>query len=299
MLRKCLLMLWCSGAIVWSMSPEKVRADQAIVGNEKNRKYGVMNPALVSIAYAGTESFRYDIAYTGGLKLGELDLEVRAVAGVADEFELYALITTEDSMFNVLYPVRDIHLTKVSGIERLPFSYEVWQKEGFNYRAHRLTEYDQEKGVISYWKNDKPPVVYKVDTPIHNEFSAFFASRLMEFTLSGSFYVPTFADKRRSEVEVKVLETSHFGNTALGPVDVYRVSPILKFKGLYNKRGDTTIWYTADECRVPVRITSKLAIGSVTATLQSYQNPLCSRYDKNGKLVMITEDVRGKTKVVQ
>jgi hypothetical protein len=67
-------------------------------------------------------------------------------------------------------------------------------------------------------------------------------------------------------------------------VDTVEVSPILKFKGLYDKRGDTTIWYTNDECRVPVKITSKLAIGSITSTLLSYDNPACSRYTQLAKL---------------
>ncbi|SHO50650.1 Protein of unknown function [Desulfopila aestuarii DSM 18488] len=288
--------IYCFSLLAVLVPAMEAMAGPVVTEAATNRVYGVMEPALVEIAYAGTEIFSYEIAFTGGIKLGELDLEIRAVADKADIFEIYALVTTEDSVLNAIYPVRDIHLTNVRGVDRFPFSYEVWQKEGYNYRAHRFTTYDQEQGVVSYTKNDKAPVAYKVDPPVHNEFSAFFASRLMPLTPGSSFLVPTFADKRRSEVEVRVMAKEHFEETVLGVVDTFKVSPILKFKGLYDKRGDTTIWYTADECRVPVKITSKLKIGSVTATLLSYENPLCSRYDKSGQLVKvnITSNTQGK-----
>jgi len=284
-------LLICSFSMLTLMVPTiEALAGQAVKKTAASKVYGIMEPDLMNVAYAGTEIFQYEIAFTGGIKLGELDLEIRPSAENSDHFELYTVVTTEDSILNTIYPVRDIHLTKVRGNERLPYLYEVWQKEGYNYRAHRLTEYDQEQGVISYTKNQNKPVVYNVDPPVHNEFSAFFASRLMRFAPGSSFLVPTFADKRRSEVEVRVMAKDHFEHTVLGPVDTFRVSPILKFKGLYDKRGDTTIWYTADECRVPVQITSKLKIGSVTATLIAYENPLCSRYDKSGRLAKVNTE---------
>lgn len=246
--------------------------------------YGVIEPPLLAVCYGGTETFRYEISYTGGIKLGELSLELKAVEDSGDIIEIHALVTTEGGVFNTIYPVRDYHVTRVRGQQRLPFVYEVWQKEGYRYRAHKVTDYDQRSGLISYRKNDRKPVEYRTAVPVHNEFSAFFASRLMRFNPGTSFLVPTFADKRRAEVEVMVLEKSIFDGTAIGSVEVYRVSPILPFRGLYDKRGETTIWFTADDCRVPVRINAKLAIGSVTANLLSYDNPRCGRYQKSSAL---------------
>lgn len=142
---RTLLLLCAVTGMTVAAAPVVGAADTALT-------YGVMDPARLRVAYAGTELFRYEIAYTGGIKLGELDLELRAVAGEKEQFELYALVTTEGSVFNTLYPVRDIHLTRVGGSERYPLFYEVWQKEGFNYRAHKVTEYDQKNGKIRYRK---------------------------------------------------------------------------------------------------------------------------------------------------
>jgi hypothetical protein len=239
---------------------------------------GEIKKELLPIAYSGREKLKYAISWTGGVKLGELHLEIRKTLRQSNQFELHALVTTKGSFFDKIYPVRDIYLTTVVGNERLPSTYEVWQKEGYNYEAHRKTNYDQQAGLITYRKNEEPNVEYTIAGEVHNEFSAFFGSRLMDLSVGKSFTVPTFADKKKVDVLVQVTGKRFIGDTPIGPVDTVEVSPILNFKGLYDKSGDTVIWYTADECRVPVLVTSKIMIGSVTSTLIEYSNPDCARY---------------------
>jgi len=154
----------------------------------------------------------------------------------------------------------------------------VWQKEGYSYKAHRVIEYDQQKGYIRYMKNGKPKGEYQVEGETNNEFSSFFNSRLMTFDIGKQFVVPTFADKRRVEVIVQAVSKKRFDKTLLGSVTTIEIMPIMTFKGLYDKKGDTVIWYTDDECRVPVRINSKITLGSLTADLAEYDNPACKKY---------------------
>ena len=66
--------------------------------------------------------------------------------------------------------------------------------------------------------------------------------------------------------------------TIFGSVTAMEILPIMKFKGLYDKKGDTVIWYSDDECRVPLKVNSKIIIGSLTATLTFYENINCKRY---------------------
>ena len=72
-------------------------------------------------------------------------------------------------------------------------------------------------------------------------------------------------------------EWTRFDETLLGPVDVVEVLPRMTFKGLYDKSGDTVIWFTDDACRIPVRIRSKILIGSLTAELVAYHGTSCGR----------------------
>ena len=240
--------------------------------------FGIIDQSLLATAYSGREKFRYDVSYTGGLKLGELYLELDKIDEATDGYTIHARVTTDNGMFSKIYPIEDVHVTKVSGPQRLPFHYEVWQKEGRNYEAHRVTRYQQNKGKILYQHNEKPVEVFEVKTPIQNEFSSFFASRIMPLIGDQPFLVPTFADEKRNEVVVMVRGREVVKKTILGDVEAMVVEPIMEFSGLYDKRGDTAIWYTDDECRVPVLVNSKLVLGSLTAKLVAYSNPACPQY---------------------
>lgn len=240
--------------------------------------YGVIDPLLLKTANTDGEKMLYDIFWTGGVKVGELTMEIRRLKGEKAAYKINALISTENGAIHGIYPVRDVHATTVRGPDRLPSRYEVRQKEGYNYQAYRMTRYHQVGGKVVYTKNMGPPVEYPISGPTHNEFSAFFASRVMPFTVGEAFIVPTFADKKRNEVKVEVVALEKLKKTLLGEVEAVKVMPVLEFKGLYDKNGDTVIWYTNDECRVPVLIKSKLMIGSLTCELVAYRNPACPKH---------------------
>ena len=263
-----------------------IATDASAAIDFKRPLYGKIDPGLLATGYSGREKLIYDVSWTGGIKIGELHLQVNALAGDVGEYEIRAEVTTKNGAVNLFYPIEDLHVTKVRGPDRLPYHYEIWQKEGYNYRAHRIIEYDQQSGQIKYTKNNKIEGHYQVEGETNNEFTSFFNSRLMDFPIGGSFIVPTFADKRRVEVVVNAVARKNFEETLLGPVTTVEIMPIMNFKGLYDKKGDTVIWYTDDECRVPVLINSKILIGSLTAELVSYDNPACSRYNSpvDGKL---------------
>lgn len=237
---------------------------------------GVPDPSFLSSAYGNDETFQYDVSWSGGIKIGELRLRITPIVGMQDSFEIHARVT-DYGAFRFFYPVDDTFVTLVQGPERLPIRYEVEQKEGRSYKAHRLTLYDQEKGVVRYRKNDEPEKEFVVAGKVHNEFSSFFATRVLPFAHDTSVIVPTFADEKRHEVVVTPRQWSRFEETLLGPVNVIEVLPRMTFKGLYDKSGDTVIWFTDDGCRVPVRIRSKILIGSLTAELVAYHGTSCGR----------------------
>ncbi|PID76747.1 MAG: hypothetical protein CSB24_04805 [Deltaproteobacteria bacterium] len=239
---------------------------------------GVMIPELIPLLYQGGEKLKYDISWTGGVKIGEALIEIKKIAGKEDTYNLKVRITSKNGAFSLVYPVDDRHITTVQGPERLPIRHESWQKEGFGYRSHKITEYNQKTGKYTYWSNDKPPRYFTVSGKTQNEFSGFMASRLMPFQPGKPFVVPTWADKMRVKVVVETGQTERLKKTILGEVDTIKIMPILTFSGTYDQRGDTTIWYTNDKCRVPVQVNSKIVIGSLNATLVGWENPACGIY---------------------
>ena len=245
---------------------------------EKQPVWGVIDEKVASIAYNGDEYFKYDINWTGGIKIGEMYQEVKRTDHCADCFEISSTITTSGGIVHRLYPVRDRHVTYVMGSARLPYFCEIWQKQGRSYTAHKTITYDQRKFLIKKEKDGDYERLFELDGVVHNEFSSFFSSRVMDLKVGNRLIVPTFGDDSRKEVIVEIPEEQMLNDTIVGDVMTIKVTPILTFSGLYDKQGDTIIWYTNDECRVPVLIQSKILIGSLTATLTEYSNPHCRRY---------------------
>lgn len=234
--------------------------------------------------YSGSEVMHYSISWSGGIKIGDLELVVsRAENG--DGFRIQARVS-DYGMFRLFYPVDDTFTTMVRGSLKLPYRYEVLQREGHGGReTRRLTLYDQQRFEVSYQKNNQPVKTFTLTGTAYNEFSSFFITRALKFLEQGNV-VPTFVDEKRHEVAVVMLGREKL-DSIFGKVDTVKVMPKMDFKGLYDKDGDTMFWLTDDACRIPVAINSKILIGSLTADLVEYTNPACpertggsSRWDK-------------------
>ena len=238
-------------------------------------KSGIPKPEIFRVIFSGDEFLHYTISWSGGIKIGDLYLTVLGKGN--DTFEIQARVT-DYGVFRFFYPVDDTFVTYVQGSDKLPFRYEVLQKEGMGSVTNRLTQYDQAKKRVKYRKNKEQEIIIDIAGEVHNEFSSFFATRAMDLKTGNSFMVPTFADKKRNEVKVQIKEREKI-KSLFGQVDTVQVMPIMKFKGLYDKDGDTVIWFTDDGCRVPVKINSKILIGSLTAELIEYRNSACSIYE--------------------
>jgi hypothetical protein len=242
---------------------------------------GSIDHEVSELVFNGQETLKYEISWSGGIKIGDLLIEIRKTPETTNEYLIHARVK-DSGLFHFFYPVNDTFDTKVTGSDRLPVSYHVEQKEGSSYHAIRHTAYDQENGIVHYKKNDNKPEIFDVIGDVHNEFSSFFYTRILKLDKNNPVVVPTFADKKRHEVVVQTGETVKIKNEFLGELQVLPVRPLMDFKGLYDKSGDTVIYLTDDLCRVPVRINSKILIGSITAELVSFSSSTCVKYSSQG-----------------
>jgi len=235
---------------------------------------GEVRPQVMQTVFSGYEEMHFTISWTGGLKIGDLTLILKQVGD--EEYEINARIT-DYGLFKFFYPVDDRFVTLVRGQFKLPYQYDVLQKEGRGSVTRRQSLYDQENMVVTYRKNDFPALTFDIDKAVHNEFSSFYITRSMELEPGSSFVVPTFADKKVNEGKVAVKGREDV-DSPFGRVETLVVMPLMKFKGLFEKDGDTVIWMTDDRCRVPVKINSKILIGSLTAELDRYSSDGCEQY---------------------
>ena len=255
--------------IAWAvLAPATLKGD-AGPGKEPAAAGALPDAQLLRSAYNGGEIMRYLVTWMG-VPAGELVMQV--IGQESGDGPLEIRVTARSAgLLAVFYPVEDTFATLINASSRLPERYEMIQKEGRR-QNRKITVYDQAGGRITYTKNSDAPELFQVDGPVHNEFSSFLFLRVMPFAPGQKSVVPTFADKKRHAVEV-TLEGREALDTIFGPKNSLQVKPHLTFKGLYQKAGAPLIWLTDDPVRIPVKISAKIVIGSLTAKLIEYQGP--------------------------
>ncbi len=243
------------GTQVIETTPDKIRAD------------------CLDIIFSGQESLHYSISWKGGIKIGDLSLNIYQEAN--GEFVIDARVVA-CGLFGLIFPINDIFTTRVQGELKLPVQYDVLQRESRRRPTKRHFIYDQHQHTVRYKKNETPVQYFTIAGTAYNEFSAFFITRALRYSTFGvGIVVPAFVDKKRHEVIVSMLRREHLKNTLFGDVTTMKVKPAMNFKGLYNKNGNTSIWLTDDVCRIPIIIDSRIVVGSLTAKLVEYTNPAC------------------------
>jgi hypothetical protein len=116
---------------------------------------------------------------------------------------------------------------------------------------------------------DLPPCVLDV-------LSALFVTRVRGVPEKEPLRLPVFDNGKSYVLEVRFLGRERLNLPApLGKqVPTIVVEPVLaEGTGLFVKEGRLKVWLTDDARRIPVRLRSKVAIGSVAADLESYTPP--------------------------
>ena len=71
-------------------------------------------------------------------------------------------------------------------------------------------------------------------------------------------------------LEVKVLRTEQL-RTILGKVETLVVQPQVRPEGTFEGKRGITLWITNDQRRIPVKLRTKVTVGSVTASLAAME----------------------------
>lgn len=178
-------------------------------------------------------------------------------------------VTASNKFVDTFYKVRDrvdsfIHTDNLSS-----YRYKVHQEEG-DFRRDKEINFDYTKGTATYIKNQKTSV-HSIPSLVQDAFSSLYYLRTKKLTVGKTETINVFEDKKLWQLEVQVLGKEKI-QTPAGAFDTIMVKPILKFEGIFQRKGDVYIWLTDDNRRMPVRMRSKIKIGSISADLVEYKH---------------------------
>lgn len=223
-------------------------------------------PIRAASAFMIPEKLVYDLTWTG-VKAGTAVLEV------LNEKDTFRIISTANSAqwVSVFYTVEDrVEAVLAKGKSQIfvgrPQNYRLRLREGRHRRDKEIIfEHEKRKAVfIDHRDNDRKE--FKISENVFDPLSVLYYVRTLNLEVGRSVYVDIFDSKKLWNVEVQVLRKERI-STVLGDVETIVVKPLMKSEGIFNRKGEMFIWLTNDRNKIPVKMQTRVVVGSITATL--------------------------------
>jgi hypothetical protein len=211
------------------------------------------------------EKLTYDVTWTG-IKAGTATQEI-----VVEKDNLRVISTVRSAdWISVFFPVEDrVESLLTKGPPSrvgLPLNFRMKVKEG-KHRKDKEIIFEHGKGRARYidHKNGENAIV-EIEGNTYDTYSSFYYLRMLPMEVGKSVFVSVLDNKKLWNIEVQVLKKERI-STAMGEINTILINPLLKNEGMFERKGAIYIWLTDDERRIPVKMKTKVAIGSITATL--------------------------------
>lgn len=252
-------------------------------------RMGAFVGALIWAAYLGApslslsqdppfkpgETLTYDVTWSV-FPAGQVNVMLREPADHSPQ--AYEVVTSARSQgaVSLLYKVRNEFHAFFD--PRTTCSFEIHKKinEGRRHRETRIvfdatrrlaildeTDLNNPKATAKHDENEIPACVADVIT-------AFYYVRRQPMKV-GTPIVLAINDGSKTHVVTVEVQAREQIETPLGTQDAFRVEPKV-FEGLYKRKGRMLIWFSDDERRLPLRIKTSIAVGTITGTLTSVTN---------------------------
>ena len=221
--------------------------------------------ATSAAALTVPEKLVYDLTWTG-IKAGTATQEI---IDEGDSIRIVSIARSAD-WISVFFPVEDrveSLLAKVPPPQLgLPRDFRMKVREG-KHRRDKEIIFDHDKGKARYIDHlNGEKVELEIGKNTYDPYSSFYYVRTLPLEVGKSVFVSLLDNKQLWNVEIQVLKKEKL-DTILGKINTILIKPLMKSEGIFQKKGEIYIWLTDDARRIPVKMKTKVTIGSVTATL--------------------------------
>lgn len=208
-----------------------------------------------------TEKFTFTIQY-GIIKAGTATIEYRPDR---DGLWLIESRAASNSFFDRFFKVRDRVSAWIDPKTMRSIRFEKELREG-GYQKDEYVDFDWNKGVARYEDGTEVPV----SDEIRDVLSVFYYVRSQRMPIGGRIPVTYHSSKKNWPVHVDVHQVETI-KTPAGKFRCIKIEPHLESVGVFNQKGRLSVWITADERRMPVKLESKVVFGAFEAVLTDYE----------------------------
>jgi hypothetical protein len=215
------------------------------------------------IPFGEGEKLTFAIQY-GLIYAGDATLEIRNIA-VIDSLKTYHVISTARTSraFDLIFKVRDRIESFIDYDNLYSVRFEKHLREG-KFRRDEKVVFDQVEHFAEY-----PDKKVKISPNTQDFLSALYYVRTLQIDVGQAIAMANHTGGKNYPIYVKVLGRERVEVPA-GEFDCIIVEPVLQTTGIFEQKGQLTIWLTDDTVKMPVLMRSKVVIGAFEAVLKDY-----------------------------
>ncbi len=219
-------------------------------------------------AFGQNERLTFDVNYsfaTVGIATFSIP-EIKTIAG-RKVFRIKFEVNTVPA-FDPFFKVRDRYETflDIEGI--FPWRFEQHIREG-NYSRDFSAFFDQRRNLAKTSEG-----IFPIPPYVHDIVSAFYYVRTMDLSKlkkGDKLKLQNFYKDKTYDLEV-LYHGKEVVSVKAGKFRCIVVEPLVQEGGLFKSEGSILIWLTDDELKVPVKVKTKVVIGSIDAELTKFEN---------------------------
>ena len=213
------------------------------------------------------EKLTFDVKYgfiTAGVAVMEIP-KIRKMAG-RDTYHITFHVNSVSS-FDPFFKVRDRYETFMDVEALFPWRFEQHIREG-SYSRDFSAFFDHRRNLAKTRKGS-----YEIPDDVNDIVSAFYLARTFNYDtleVGDGFYLENFYKDKVYPLQV-VYRGKETVTVEAGTFDCIMVEPLVVEGGLFKSEGSIIVWLTDDEVKMPVKVKSKVIIGSIDAELTKYE----------------------------
>ena len=240
-----------------------------------------MKPAVTSkkkkekkdSAFKPGEWLKFRLHY-GFLNASYATLHVKSAK--IDDVPVYHVIGHGETtgVANVFFKVDDTYESYFSKEDGKPYKFVRKINEGGYTKDVEINfDHEEEKAVLNDKKNKKK-IDFELQDSIQDLISAFYYLRnnyIPENLVEGEAITlkMLYDDDGIFDFKLKYLGKEVL-KTKFGKVECYKFRPLVQSGRVFKEKESLSLWVSADENRIPIRISAELAIGAIKADLDAY-----------------------------
>ncbi len=224
-------------------------------------------PAARASGFAPGEQIEFTIDYLG-IRTGEATIVVGQAEGPV--WPIIAKART-DGLASIV-DIREHFVSYWDAERRLPRGSDLRAIEVGD-RHDDSARFDREAGKATIRitrKGNRVENTYPLDPEAQDFGSSLLWLRTQPLAEGGRYEIPVFTTKGTFLLQATVVGRETV-ETRAGTFDSWKVQVRTAFEGNFASKRDTFIWFSADENRVPVRVSADVALGSIVVNLSGYR----------------------------